>query len=85
MIPQFEEFLYPFLVALKDGNLTTKEMKGYDDNYGYRHLIGQTIMYCGDPWKYSYNSPNLPVGDYYYIKNVDVYKGSSIKNTVCFR
>ena len=27
MIPQFEEFLYPFLVALKDGNLTTKEMK----------------------------------------------------------
>lgn len=27
MIPQFEEFLYPFLLALKDGNLTTKEMK----------------------------------------------------------
>ena len=27
MIPQFEEFLYPFLVALKDRNLTTKEMK----------------------------------------------------------
>lgn len=27
MIPQFEEFLYPFLIALKDGNLTTKEMK----------------------------------------------------------
>jgi restriction system protein len=27
MIPQFEEFLYPFLVALKDGNLTTKEMR----------------------------------------------------------
>ena len=27
MVPQFEEFLYPFLLALKDGNLTTKEMK----------------------------------------------------------
>lgn len=27
MIPQFEEFLYPFLLALKDGNLTTKEMR----------------------------------------------------------
>ena len=27
MIPQFEEFLYPFLVALKNGSLTTKEMK----------------------------------------------------------
>lgn len=61
-----------------------KEMKGYDDNYGYRHLIGQTIMYCGDPWKYSYDSPNLPVGDYYYIKNVDVYKGSSIKKYCVF-
>lgn len=27
MIPQFEEFLYPFLLSLKDGNLTTKEMR----------------------------------------------------------
>lgn len=27
MIPQFEEFLYPFLLALKDCNLTTKEMR----------------------------------------------------------
>lgn len=27
MIPQFEDFLYPFLVALKNGNLTTKEMR----------------------------------------------------------
>lgn len=27
MIPQFEEFLYPFLLALKDNNLTTSEMR----------------------------------------------------------
>ncbi len=27
MIPQFEEFLYPFLFALKNGSLTTKEMR----------------------------------------------------------
>ncbi|MBR5062974.1 MAG: restriction endonuclease [Prevotella sp.] len=27
MIPQFEEFLYPFLLALKDSNLTTKQMR----------------------------------------------------------
>lgn len=61
-----------------------KEMKGYDDNYGYRHLIGQTLLYCGDPWNYSYNSPKIPVGDYYYVKNVDVYKGSYIKKYCVF-
>lgn len=27
MIPKFQEFLYPFLLALKDGNLTNKEMR----------------------------------------------------------
>ena len=27
MIPPFEDFLYPFLLALKDENLTTKEMR----------------------------------------------------------
>ena len=61
-----------------------KEMKGADGNYGYRHLIGQTILYCGDPWNYSYNSPKVPVGDYYYIKNVDIYKGSSLKKYCVF-
>ena len=27
MIPPFEEFLYPFLSFLKDGSLTTKEIR----------------------------------------------------------
>ena len=67
-----------------DSMTNLKEMKDIDDNYGYRHLIGQTMMYCGDPWNYHYNSPNLPVGDYYLIKNVEVYKGSYIKNYCVF-
>lgn len=29
MVPLFEEFLYPFLKALKDGDVTSKEMKEY--------------------------------------------------------
>lgn len=62
-----------------DSLTNMKEKKEGDDNYGYRHLKGQTILYCGDPWKYSYSSPQIPVGDYYYIKDVDVYKGSSLK------
>lgn len=62
-----------------------EEKKGYDDIYGYRHLIGQTIMYCGDPWNYNYDSPKIPVGDYYYIKDVDIYKGSSYKKYCVFK
>lgn len=27
MFPVFEDFLYPFLYALKDGEITSKEMK----------------------------------------------------------
>jgi len=74
-----KEMSFPY-----DSLSNMKEMKGYDDNYGYRHLIGQTILYCGDPWKYKYNSPQIPVGEYYYIKNVDVYKGSYITKYCVF-
>ena len=28
MLPKFEDFLYPFLLFLKDGKLTISEMKG---------------------------------------------------------
>ena len=67
-----------------DSLTNMKEMRGSDDIVGYRHLIGQTIMYCGDPWEYTYKSPKIPVGDYYLIKNVDIYKGSYHKTYCVF-
>lgn len=33
MVPLFEEFLYPFLIALKDHDVTSKEMKEYIIKY----------------------------------------------------
>lgn len=74
-----KELVFPY-----DSLSNMKEQKGGDDNYGYRHLKGQTIMYCGDPWKYSYSSPKIPVGDYYLIKDVEIYKGSSLKKYCSF-
>lgn len=67
-------------------SLTNLKEQKEGDWYGYRHLKGQTIMYCGDPWKYNYyeflsKSPiaQFNVGDYFYIKDVEIYKGSSLK------
>lgn len=55
------------------------------ENYGYKHLIGQTMMYCGDPWKFHFfDSFDFPVGDYYFIKNVTIYKHSSLKKYCVF-
>ncbi len=43
----------------------------------FHHLIGQTLMYCGDPYSY-YTSTKFKVGDYYKVTGVlpnDVSKG----------
>lgn len=72
------------VVCLYDSLLNLKEQRESDDISGFRHLKGQTMMYCGDPWQYHYNSPKIPVGDYYYVKDVQIYKGSSLKKYCVF-
>lgn len=42
------------------------------DKYGYvtfHHLIGQTVMYCGEPYD-TYFAPNLKTGEYYKIVGI---------------
>lgn len=40
--------------------------KEYDEQYNYHHLIGQTLLYCGDP--YSNNTKlDFKVGNYYRV------------------
>lgn len=41
----------------------------YGNNYTYHHLIGQTLMYCGDPYSYTRRS-NFKVGDYYRVDGI---------------
>ena len=38
MIPTFEEFLYPFLLMLKDGEISSKDMK---------QTKGTVLLVCG--------------------------------------
>ncbi len=68
-----------------DSMSNLKELKEEDGRYGFRHLKGQTMLYCGDPWNYNYNSPKCPVGDYYLIKDVEIYPGSSLKKYCVFK
>ena len=56
--PKYEAIVYD---SLK--NMTPEK---YGDNYTFHHLIGQTLMYCGDPHSYT-NRSNFKVGDYYRV------------------
>jgi hypothetical protein len=41
----------------------------YENKYTYHHLIGQTLMYCGDPYLFGKNS-NFKIGNYYRVEGI---------------
>lgn len=58
------------------------------DSYTYRHLIGQTLLYCGNPDRHFYPKRNYIVGDYYIVTNIlpddpdrGLYRRFSMRNT----
>lgn len=66
--PKYDNFIYD---SLK--NMSSEK---YEDKYTYHHLIGQILMYCGDPYFYDTNS--FKVGDYYRVDGIlpdDARKG----------
>lgn len=49
----------------------------YDEQYTYHHLIGQTLLYCGDPYFYG-TKLDFKVGNYYRVDGIlpnDIRKG----------
>jgi hypothetical protein len=67
--PKYDNFVYDSLRNMSPGK--------YEDKYTYHHLIGQTLMYCGNPYSSSRNS-NFKEGDYYRVDGVlpdDVGRG----------
>lgn len=59
--PKYDNFVYDSLRNMSPGK--------YEDKYTYHHLIGQTLMYCGDPYSYSTRS-NFKVGNYYRVDSI---------------
>ena len=58
---QYDNFVYDSL-----RNMVPEK---YEGKYTYHHLIGQTLMYCGDP--YSYNQKSyFKIGDYYRVDGI---------------
>lgn len=49
-------------------SLRNMSLEKYNDTYTFHHLIGQTLMYCGDPY-YGENS-KFKVGNYYRIDSI---------------
>lgn len=67
--PRYDNFVYDSL-----RNMNTEK---YEDEYSYHHLIGQTLMYCGDPYSYDIR-PKFKVGGYYRVDGIlpdDIRKG----------
>lgn len=65
----YDNFVYDSLRNMSTGK--------YEDKYTYHHLIGQTLMYCGDPYSFSTRS-DLKKGNYYRVDEIlpdDVDKG----------
>jgi len=59
--PKYDNFVYDSLRNMSPGK--------YEDGYTYHHLIGQTLMYCGDPYSYAPKS-NFKIGNYYRVDGV---------------
>lgn len=59
--PKYNNFVYDSL-----RNMTPKK---FEDNYTYHHLIGQTLLYCGDPYSYSTRF-HFKIGNYYKIEGI---------------
>lgn len=67
--PKYDNFVYDSLRNMSPGK--------YEDKYTYHHLIGQTLLYCGNPYSY-YTSPYFKVGNYYRVDGIlpdDTRKG----------
>ena len=68
--PKYNNFVYD--------SLRNMSPEKYEDKYTYHHLIGQTLLYCGDPY-FSYGKKsNLKIGNYYRVDGIlpdDIGKG----------
>ena len=71
------EIKQPKYKAIVYDSLKNMTPEKYGDNYTFHHLIGQTLMYCGDPHSYT-NRSNFKVGNYYRVDGIlpdDTRKG----------
>lgn len=59
--PKYDNYVYDSLRNMSPGK--------YEDKYTYHHLIGQTLMYCGDPYAYGTKS-TFNIGNYYRVDGV---------------
>lgn len=59
--PKYDNFVYDSLSNMSPGK--------YEDSYTYHHLIGQTLMYCGDPYSYS-RKTDFKTGSYYRVDGI---------------
>jgi hypothetical protein len=67
--PKYDNFVYDSL-----RNMSTEK---YEDKYTYHHLIGQTLMYCGNPYSY-HTRTKFKESTYYRVEGIlpdDVGKG----------
>lgn len=58
---QYDNFVYD--------SLRNMSAEKYKDTYTYHHLIGQTQMYCGDPYSY-HRSSDFKIGNYYRVDGI---------------
>ncbi len=59
--PKYNNFVYD--------SLKNMSPEKYEDKYTYHHLIGQTLLYCGDPYSYR-TSSDFKVGNYYRVDGI---------------
>lgn len=59
--PKHDNFVYDSLRNISLGK--------YEDKYTYHHLIGQTLMYCGDPYSYTIRS-KFKNGGFYRVDGI---------------
>lgn len=66
--------IYDSLKNMSSQRYGTKE----EYSFTYHHLIGQTLMYCGDPYSFLGNRGGFKTGSYYKVVGIlpdDVGKG----------
>ena len=59
--PRYDNFVYD--------SLRNMSPQKYEDKYTYHHLIGQSLLYCGDPYSYG-TKANFKVGNYYRVDGI---------------
>lgn len=59
--PEHNNFVYD--------SLKNMSPEKYNDRYTYHHLIGQTLMYCGNPYSYRAEA-NFKIGSYYRVDGI---------------